>query len=297
MAADVRRRGSYQLTVARPQRSRSRRSQAPGLEPLETRQLLALFTGFSHIRNIPTPGGVYSLSLTGPGVLKTSPAGRGAFDVKVLGTSSSSTLTVSQVRPRYHVVGGPLQIRNLDIRSGVIGSVDAGAAVLTGAMTPLDTSPTEIAFGGLGPNAKIDVNGSVGTIALGSVALGPAGHVVIAGDVTGTSSGNGAGTTSNAISVGQMSIDGGQFLIGRDVLAPVSVLGDIRLMRGGIFSTGRDQTGTLQVGGSIVLDTGGSIVVGRNLAGLSVNGDVLVNPSQSGIAVGGDLPFFHPNQR
>ena len=59
----------------------------PVLESLESRQLLTLYTGFSHIRNIPTSTGVYSLQIDGPGVLKTDPAGGGAFNVKVLGTT------------------------------------------------------------------------------------------------------------------------------------------------------------------------------------------------------------------
>src|SRR5208337_2226168 len=83
-----------------PLTSRSARARytttKPVLESLEGRQLLALFTGFSHVRNIPTNSGVYSLQIDGPGVLKTQPAGGGSFDVKVLGTTDASTLTITQ---------------------------------------------------------------------------------------------------------------------------------------------------------------------------------------------------------
>ena len=41
-------------------------------------------------------------------------------------------------------------------------------------------------FGALGPGAQIDVNGSVGTMDVGSVNLGPGGHVVITGDLNGS---------------------------------------------------------------------------------------------------------------
>jgi hypothetical protein len=274
---------------------RSRRRAEPRLELLEGRQLLALFTGFSHVRNIPTPSGVYSLSIDGPGVLKTTPAGRGTFDVKVLGTSSTSTLTISQVRPRFHLVGGPLLIRNLSINSGQIGGIDAPVAELEGAMTPLNSSPSQISLGGLGRNAQIDVRGSVGTMSLGAVDLGPSGHVVIAGDLTGAGSTEGSQGTTAALTIGQMSLDGGQFLIGRDALGMIDVAGDVSLAHDGLFSTGRDMTGGLQVGGSVTLSTGGEILVGRNLEGLTINGDLVVNPSQGGIVVGGNLDGMSVN--
>jgi hypothetical protein len=59
--------------TSRPARARYTTTK-PVVESLEGRQLLALFTGFSHVRNIPTNSGVYSLQIDGPGVLKTQPA-------------------------------------------------------------------------------------------------------------------------------------------------------------------------------------------------------------------------------
>ena len=93
-------------------RARSRIT-SPNLEPLEGRQLLAVFTGFAHIRNIATSTGIYWLQITGPGVLKAQPAGGGSFDLKVLGTTDASTLTITQVRPRFHVTNGLMSIDNL----------------------------------------------------------------------------------------------------------------------------------------------------------------------------------------
>ena len=126
------RRLSWRFVPSSTLTSRSARARRtitkPVLELLEDRQLLALFTGFSHVRNVPTPTGVYSLQIDGPGVLKTQPAGGGSFDVIVLGTTDASTLMITQVRPRYHVANGLMSIDNLTIRSGQIGSILASPA-------------------------------------------------------------------------------------------------------------------------------------------------------------------------
>src|SRR5208283_377640 len=263
----------------------------PVLESLEGRQLLALFTGFSHVRNIPTNSGVYSLQIDGPGVLKTQPAGGGSFDVKVLGTTDASTLTITQVRPRFHVANNLMSIDNLTIRSGQIGSILASPVELNGAMTPLSSSVGTLEFGALGPGAQIDVNGSVSTMDVGSVNLGPGGHVAITGDVNGSfqSLSSSSTTTTAAMTIATMNLDGGQFIIGGDSLEPISIAGDLTLSHNGLLAIGRDQTGTLSVGGSVILDSGGQISVGRNLAALTVGGNVLVNPGASGIVVEGDL--------
>ncbi len=262
----------------------------PVLESLEGRQLLALFTGFSHVRNIPTPSGVYSLQIDGPGVLKTQPAGRGSFDVKVLGTTDASTLTITQVRPRFHVANNLMSIDKLIIRSGQIGSILAGPVELDGAMTPINSDVGTLEFGALGQGAQINVNGSVGTMDVGSVNLGPGGHVVTTGDVNGSfQSLSPSSTTTTAMTIANMNLDGGQFTIGRDSLGPISIAGDLSLSHNGLFAIGPDQTGTLSVGGSVIIDSGGQLNVGGNLAALTVGGNVLVDPGASGIVVGGDL--------
>ncbi len=261
----------------------------PVLESLEGRQLLALFTGFSHVRNIPTNSGVYSLQIDGPGVLKTQPAGGGSFDVKVLGTTDASTLTITQVRPRFHVANNLMSIDNLTIRSGQIGSILASPVELDGAMTPLSSSVGTLEFGALGPGAQIDVNGSVGAMGVGSVNLGPGGHVVITGDLNGAFQSLGQSSTTTGMTIASMNLDGGQFVIGGDSLEPISIAGDLSLSHNGLFSIGRDQTGTLSVGGSVILDSGGQISVGRNLAALTVGGNVQIDPGASGIVVGGEL--------
>jgi len=276
-------------SASRPARARFT-STKPVLEALEGRQLLALFTGFTHVRNIPTSSGVYSLQIDGPGVLKTQPAGGGSFDVKVLGTTDASTLTITQVRPRFHVANNLMLIDNLNIRSGQIGSILAGQVELDGAMTPLSSSVGTLDFGALGPGAQINVNGSVGAMEIGSVNLGPGGHVVIAGDLNSAFQSLGqSSTTAPAMTIATMNLDGGQFIIGQDSLEPITIAGDLTLSHNGLFAIGRDQMGTLSVGGSVIINSGGQINVGRNLAALTVNGNVQIEPGASGIVVGGNL--------
>lgn len=192
------RRLSWRSIPAAARSARVRRtSTAPAVESLEGRQLLSTFTGFTHVRNIQTPAGIshniltpagiFSLQVTGPGVLKASPAGHGAINLNVLGTTTNSSLSITQVQPRFHVVNTLLVIQNLTIKSGQIGNIQASPAELDGRMTlpitPLTTSINTLQFGALGPNAQIDVNGSVGSMSVQNVNLGPSGHVVIAGDL------------------------------------------------------------------------------------------------------------------
>ncbi len=142
----------------------------------------------------------------------------------------------------------------------------------------------------LGPGAQIDINGSVGTMEVGSVNLGPGGHVVITGDLNGSAqSSSSSSTTTPAMTISSMNLAGGQFIIGRDSLEPISIAGNLTLSLNGLLSIGRDQAGTLAVGGSIILDSGGQISVGRNLAAVAVGGNILVDPGASGIVVGGNL--------
>jgi hypothetical protein len=144
-------------------------------------------------------------------------------------------------------------------------------------MTPLSSSVGTLEFGALGPGAQIDVNGSVSTMDVGSVNLGPGGHVVITGGMNGS------------LTVASMNLDGGQFIIRRDSLEPISIAGDLSLSHNGLFAIGRNQTGTLSVGGSVIIDSGGQLSVGSNLAALTVGGNVQIDPGASGIVVGGEL--------
>ena len=96
--------------------------------------------------------------------------------------------------------------------------------------------------------------------------LDPGGHVVITGDLNSAfqSQASSSSTVPTAMTISTMNLDGGQFIIGRDSLEPITIPGDLTLSHNGLLSIGRDQTGTLAVGGSIVIDSGGQISVGRN---------------------------------
>src|SRR5271157_5896759 len=332
------------LLTSRPVRARHTTTK-PVLEALEGRQLLAVFTGFSHVRNIPTNSGVYSLQIGGPGVLKTQPASGGAFDVKVLGTTDASTLTITQVRPRFHVANGLMSIDKLIIRSGQIGSIQAGPVELDGAMSPVNSGMNTLEFGALGPgaqinvngsvstmdfgsvesgaqivingsvstldvgsqesgaidvsgnvstvnmgsvgsNAQIDVTGSVGTMNVGSVNLGPGGRVVIADDLNSAFESPNQSSTTTVMTIASMNLDGGQFVIGGESLALITIVGDLSLSLDGLLAI---QTGTLSVGGSVIIGSGGQLKVRGNLTALTVGGNVLIGPGASGIVVGGDL--------
>ncbi len=249
-----------------------RTSTAPAVESLEGRQLLSTFTGFTHVRNIQTPAGIFSLQVTGPAVLKASPAGHGAINLNVLGTTANSSLSITQVRPRFHVVNTLLAIQNLTIKSGQIGSIQASPAELDGPMTlPMTllttTSINTLQFGALGPNAQIDVNGNVGSMSVqNNVNLGPSGHIVIAGDLNSlTVNGifQGQGTSAIDLSVG-LNLNG------------LTVLGG-SANQGGIQSA--------------------NIAVGKNIVGLNIQhgvfnslitAGVLINGSSSGANIGAD---------
>ena len=282
-----------------------RRVVAPALELLEGRRLLSTFTGPSANRPVSSAGGLFLIQVSGPGVVKVHPARGGAIDLTAFGTTLDTTLSITQVRPRWHFPSQLLSIQKLRVTSGQLGSLNASAAELTGTMTPLNgnvanlggqliplgpvggTAPESDAvanfeLGELGPGARVNINGSVGVMNVPIIDLGPTGHVMISGAL------NTAGLTGS-MTVGAMALDGGQFMIGQDSLAPISIQGSLTISHDGLFSIGRDLDGSLTVNGNLVLDTGGQLMVGRNLSDLAVTGNLIVNPTGSGIVVNGAL--------
>ena len=95
-------------------------------------------------------------------------------------------------------------------------------------------------IGTIGPEAQVDVNGSVGTMSVSSIDLGPTGHVAITGDVNTIAQ-------SGPMTIGAVTIDGGRFSIGRDSLASIAINGDVSISKDGKLSIGRDQDGTFTV--------------------------------------------------
>ncbi len=207
------------------------------------------------------------MQIDGPGVLKTQPAGHGSFDVIVLGTTDASTLTITQVRPRFHVANGPMSIDNLTIRSGQIGSILASPVELDGALSPLSSDVGTLDFGALGPGARIDVNGGVSTMNVGSV--GSSARIDVSGGVS----------TMNVGSVGSS--------------AQIDVNGSVGTMDVGSVGSSAQidvngSVGTMDVG-SVNLGPGGHVVIAGDLNSLTVTGNLLVNPGSGGIVVGGNL--------
>jgi hypothetical protein len=259
-----------------------RRAIAPAIEPLEGRPLLSFFSGPSAIRPLLTRAGQFLIQVSGPGLVKVHPGRQGAIGLIAFGTTTDSTLSVTLVRPRWHATAKFLAINNLTVTSGLLGSLNAGAAELTGAMTPLNNGVSTLDLAEIGPSAQLVVNGSVAQMSVGNVDLGPSGRIVISGTLNTTD-------LAGPMTIGGVTIDGGQFVIGQDSLDAISVTGNLSISHDGVFSVGRDLDGGLTVNGNLVLDTGGQLMVGRNLSNLTVNGNVIVNPSGSGIVVDGAL--------
>jgi hypothetical protein len=260
-----------------------RRAVAPALERLESRQLLsAVYTGPSTHRTVQSSGGVFLIQVSGPGVIKENSAGGSGIDLSAFGTTNATTISITQVRPRWHFPSQYLVLRNVRITSGQLGGLDAGFSALNGKMTPLSSTLSTLALGSIGPKAQIDVNGNVGTMTVSQVNLGPTGHVVISGQLN-------TNDLTGSMTIGGFSINGGRFVIGQDSMAPIDVTGNMTISHDGLFSVGRDLNDSLSVNGNLVLDTGGQIFVGRNLSDVTVNGNVIVNPSGSGIVVNGAL--------
>jgi len=283
--------------------SRQRRpARSLAFEPLEGRRLLSSFySGPTPIRPVQSAGGVYTLSVNGPGLIKVQHLPKGLLGVSLFGTTAASTLNVALTRPRLHTPAANLPIGSIRVVSGRIGAINAGAATLLGAVTPINGTVNGLRFGGLGPNAGIDVNGSVGVFDLGGVALGPGGHVRVSGDVT------------RALTVGgTLAIDGGKFSVGHDLIGPLTagavdvtnggafvvghdaagvarVAGNLTVNTSGIVSFGRDVTQGIDVVGDLGLASGGRLSVGRTLNSLRVEGDLTVAPAGAGISTGGNL--------
>jgi hypothetical protein len=255
---------------------------APRVECLESRRLLSFFTGPATVRPVVSRAGAFLVQVSGPGVVKVLPAAQGGIDLTAYGTTTDSTITITQTRARYHFPNQFLAIHNFIVKSGQLGSLEAAAAALYGKMTPLASTVRRFAIGGLGPKAQVDINGNVGTMIVSTINLGPTGHVAIAGDMNSLAQ-------SSQMQIGAITLDGGDFTIGRDSLESIQIAGNMSVSRDGRFSVGRDQDGIFTVTGSLLLQSGGQLRIGRNLNGLTVEGNLIVSPSGSGVAVLGAL--------
>jgi hypothetical protein len=272
--------------------ARADRTTVPILEALEARELLSFYNGPAATRPVISNAGLFQIQVSGPGVVNVRPAAQGAIDLIAYGTTSATILNITQTQPRYHFPNQLLLIHNLVVRSGQLGGLEAAPAELKGRLTPLNNAVSNLALGALGPKSQVDINGSVAAMNIGSVALGPTGHVAIAGDLapaSSSSSSQSSPATLGGVTIGTLSLDGGRFAVGRDALEPVTIEGDLTILHDGQLAIGRDATSPLIVNGSVRLNSGGQILIGRNVENLAVGGNLLVSPSGSGVAVGGAL--------
>jgi hypothetical protein len=274
--------------LAQPESRGSTRREVPRIEHLENRQLLSFYTGPSANRPVIASGGAFFVQVQGAGVVKVHPAGHGAIELVAFGTDTNSTITITQVRPRFHYLNRLLAIRNLVVVSGQLGNLEAAPAKLTGKMSALSQPMNTLELGALGPAAQVDINGGVANFNVTTVDLGPTGHVAL-------TAGSGSSGATESFTVGTMTLDGGQFAIGGDADAELSIQGNLTASHDGELSVDRDAAAGIAVGGAVELDTGGQIEVGRNVQGLSITGNLIVSPispgvpSGSGISIGGEL--------
>lgn len=270
-------------------RSTGRRfAHTPGVESLEGRTLLSsFFSGPTPIRPVLTSSGVVTLTMNGPGLEIVKPVGHGLFAVTLFGTTSASTLNITSTYQRPHKTFKPLQIASIRVVTGQIGGINAtGAADLLGAITPLPGSVGSLQFNSLGPNARIDVGGTLGVLGAGSIDLGPSGHVKIGDDL------------GQSLAVGALVLDGGQLQIGHDLTGSLSV-GNLSLSHSGQFQIGHDLTGGGQVSGNVSVTDNSLLFIGHDLvSGLNVTqgvnldngGRIIVGNDVTGnLSVGGSL--------
>jgi hypothetical protein len=285
-----RQRATSDVTSAR------RRGRTPVMEVLEGRTLLSgFYTGVSTVRPVESTGGLYTFSVSGPGLLNVKRAAHGQFAVTLLGTTAASTLNETLTLPRFHKTGGTLPIASIRVVSGSVGSIDLPDATLNGSITPLAGSLSALSLGAIGTNAQVNVGGTIANLSVGTV--GTNARVNIGGTVNALNLGAvtlgptgffNLGGIGQSATVSSLELDGGRFQIGGDVTGPLN-FGSMTLTKGGLFSAARDVTGKLTVGGNIALSTNGLISVGRNLAGLTVQGNLTVDPTGGEVLIGGTL--------
>jgi hypothetical protein len=224
-------------------------------------------------------GAIYTIAVNGPGFVKAHPIGRGLIGINLFGTTPASQVTVTQTRVNPRFTDSRLPIGRLVVRSGQLGAFQAaGTADLQGRMSNLRGRVDTLQFNALGPTARIDVQGNLGSLVVSQgINLGETGRVHVSGDLAGS------------VTVGEdLVLDGGQLIVDRDVTGPITVGGDLAASNGGVLVVGRDLVGPLDVGGDVALASGGTILVGRDLTTFTVDGNL--NTAAGGaVRVGGDL--------
>ena len=205
---------------------------SPTLESLECRQLLASFyTGPSALRPVQSSGGSFLIQVIGPGVMKVNPAGRSGIDLSAFGTTNATTISITQMRPRWHFPSQLLVLNSVRITSGQLGGLDASPAELNGPMTKINNPLDTLELGRDRAQRPDQRQRQRGHMSVAAIDLGPSGNVVISGAIN-------TNDLMTSMTVGSFNIDGGQFLIGQDSMAPISVTGSMTISHNGLFSDG-----------------------------------------------------------
>ncbi len=317
--------------MIRDERRRSRRPSkvsSPAVESLEARQLLSFYTGPTASRPVFVNRSASTISVIGGGFETVRQLRNGQVAITLYGTSQSSTLSITSQTGRPHFKVASLQVAEIKVKTGLLGSIQAGEADLVGSVTPLNNAVSTLQFNSVGPNSRIDVNGGVTSLDVGVVDLGPTGHIHVGG-LTGASSlgsvtlDGGQFTidsdVSGTLALGGLTVQGaGQFSIGQNVsgslqnsgtlnllgpnarlhigalTGPSSSLGSVTL-DGGQFTIDQDVTGTLTVSG-MTLQRGGQLFIGHDLSGsLQDNGDLTLN-TNGRIMIGHNLGNLNVGQ-
>jgi hypothetical protein len=326
MKRDNRRQECRSGASASSARGRSRLASSLAVEPLEDRQLLSLYTGPTKSRPFFSGGAFYQITLTGPGFQTVSQLGKGhhkIIAINLTGTTNASQLSITQrsVLSGFGAQNTQLQIGRINVQSGQLGGISAAStADLLGSITPLNGAVSTLQFNSLGPNAQINVLGSVGTFQVNTANLGPNGLVHITGNAAGMFGAGGlnlnggnviidggasgglnigglnvnhggqfivGGDVTAAASIGSIVADGGRVLLNHDVTAPLSV-GNITVQNAGQFIVNHNLSGGLQVSGAEKILSNGLVQVGNNLGSFTV-GQNLSLDSSGKLIVGGDV--------
>jgi hypothetical protein len=239
--------------------TRRRLKVLPAIESLEGRQLLSGFTGLSASRNVVVHGSVYNISVTGGGFEAVRAEGRGQFNLSLFGTTSQSTVNVSltSFRPRLGIA--PISFSGIQVRSGELGTINAGGATIDGIVSPL-SGLKSFNVGSISGNARLYFSSSPSTFNVGSIDLASGGEIYVQGDLTAP------------LTVSSLTLNGGNFTIGQDATGAMN-FGSLTLENGGVFSVGRNVTNGITVNGNLIVSpSGGELNVGGNLTGLTVDG-------------------------
>lgn len=233
-----------------------RRSAVPVVEALEARQLLSVYTGPSSSRPIASNGSLFTLSVTGGGYQTVKRLKGGQIAINLFSTNPNSTLTITAQPRQAHFNTTQINIGKINVKTGLLGSIEAEGANLLGPMTPLQGSVSSIQLASIGRNATVDVKGDLGELNVGSVELGPTGRIHVGGNLTGSVGGS-------------INLDGGHFVIDNDATGtfnPASLV----VQHGAVFAVGHDLAGGFNLSGDIQAKTNGLINIGHDLGGLTL---------------------------